>query len=262
MWLQSAQGCPGNLFSTLPWPFTWQLCLSPVGFFGHLAIVLQLSGDLLIVALGAHHFIFWLQFFVYFPNLVHFGALSRPLLHFVCSRNYFYSPVYSSLVYCSEFHLREMSGTASLLPVSCLYQHFISPLQCRAVTVHLSCPRKAEPSRGIHRKDEVCDRKISCPVWKAQTLSPQYLDPSYSKYSSENKLTGTPFYFLSKDLQHQKISQLQLGNQLAFLALLVWQSLAAKSQPERRPNEYINKKKYIHGAVIFGLVCVCWWGSD
>lgn len=126
--------------------------------------------------------------------------------------------------------------------VSCLYQYFISLLQCRVVTVHLNCHRKAQPSRGIHGRDEVCGRKISWPIWKAQTHPPWHLVPFYSKYGSENKLTDTPFHFPSEDLQHQKTSQLQLGNQLAFLALPVWQSLASKSQPERRPNNYRNKQ--------------------
>lgn len=149
----------------LSWESAFHSSCHLLGFFGPLDIVLQLSGDLLMVALGTHHLIFWLQFPVHFPHLVYFLALSRALSFFCCILSVIGNisiPLCTpALCIAVSFHLREISGTASLLPVSCLYQHFISPLQCTVVTVHLNCHRKAEPSRGIHRRDEVCDRKIS-----------------------------------------------------------------------------------------------------
>lgn len=136
MWLLSAQSCPGNLFSMLPWPFTWQLysvCIHLLDIFG-LAIVLQLTSDLLMGALEAHHFIFWLQFPVHFPHLVYFLALSRTLLHFVCSRKYFYSHPYSSLVYCSE--LSPQGNFWYCISASCLF-----PLS----TFHLTLSMQSSP---------------------------------------------------------------------------------------------------------------------
>lgn len=149
----------------LPWPFTWQLSsvCHLLGFFGPLAIVLQLTGDLLMVTLGLIILfsgfsslsisLIWLflAFFWLFLGLCCIlsvvGNISIPI----------HAP---ALCIAVSSHLREISGTACLLSVSCFYQCFISPHQCRVVTILLNCHRKAEPSRGIHRRDEVCNRKI------------------------------------------------------------------------------------------------------
>lgn len=115
-------------------------CLSPAGFFGPLDIVLQFRGDLLMVALGTHHLIFWLLFPVHFPHLVYFLARSRPLLHFVCNRKYFYPPLYSSLVYCSELspqgNFWYCISASCLLPLSTF--HLTPSMHCSYSPFELS----------------------------------------------------------------------------------------------------------------------------
>lgn len=138
-----------------------------------------------------------------------------------------------------SFHLGKVPGNESLLPLTSIN---ISPYpfiteQLQSIWTAIGKLNLIQASTGGMKSD----RKISWLMWKDQTHFPQYLISFYSKYSSENKLTYNPLHFLSRNLQPQKTHQLRLGNQRAFLALPVWQSLAAKSQPERRPNDYINK---------------------
>lgn len=88
--------------SSLAFHLAAVFCLSPVGVFWPSSYCSATHWGPAHGNLGAHNFIFWLQFPVHFPHLVYFLALSRPLLHFVCSRKYFYPHPCSSLVYCSE----------------------------------------------------------------------------------------------------------------------------------------------------------------